>query len=176
MRGIYKIALTVVAVTLISWSAKAQDIAETATVTSHTAAVGSAIKLPPLVLPDPAKNGSNSPTSTLASPANGSSPHLVARTGPPPDEVNRKDFEDNAGEKAGKLLLRSVPTGADIFVNDRLVGRTPLLMVVAPGKYKIDMRGPREGFGHSTVGVMPKETETVVINLSQRYPISVSSR
>lgn len=169
MRGTYRMASMLGLLALAASGAKAQDIAETAIATSHVSAVASGIKLPTpsITLPSP----------TLASPAtNGSSPHLVARTGPPPDEVNRKDFEDNAGEKAGKLLLRSVPTGADIFVNDRLVGKTPLLMVVAPGKYKVDMRGPREGYGHGTVGVMPKETQTVVINLNQRYPISVSSR
>jgi hypothetical protein len=48
-------------------------------------------------------------------------------------------------------------------------------MVVAPGRYKIDLRGPREESGHQTVGVMPKETETVVINLNQRYPGVVST-
>lgn len=179
MRGTYKIALMLVLLALAASAAKAQDIAETAVTTSNTSAVASGIKLPlpSMKLPSPSGSTLASPATNGSSPApSGSSPHLVARTGPPPDEVNRKDFEDNAGEKAGKLFLRSVPTGADIFVNDRLVGRTPLLMVVAPGKYKIDMRGSREGFGHSSVGVMPKETETVVINLNQRYPISVSSR
>ena len=172
MRGRYRMALMLGLLALAASRAEAQDIAETAIATSHVSAVASGIKLPTpsITLPSPG-------APTLASPAtNGSSPHLVARTGPPPDEVNRKDFEDNAGEKAGKLLLRSVPTGADIFVNDRLVGKTPLLMVVAPGKYKVDMRGPREGYGHGAVGVMPKETQAVVINLTQRYPISVSSR
>jgi hypothetical protein len=100
----------------------------------------------------------------------------MARTGPSPEEVNRKGFEDNAGQTAGKLLLRSVPSGADIFVNDLLVGHTPLLMVIAPGKYEIEMRGPRQESGHSTAGVMPKETETVVINLNQRYPAKISTR
>ena len=97
-------------------------------------------------------------------------------TGPSPEEVNRKSFEDRAGEAAGKLLLRSVPNGAEVFVNDLLVGRTPLLMIMAPGKYEIDMRGPRQESGHRTAGVMPKETETIAINLSQRYPAKISTR
>jgi hypothetical protein len=104
------------------------------------------------------------------------SPHILERSGPPPDEVNRKEFEENAGEKAGKLLLRSVPDGADIFVNDLLVGRTPLLMVIAPGQYKVAMRGTRDDLGHASVGVMPKETHTITIDLKQRYPASISLR
>jgi PEGA domain len=145
--------------------AQAQDIAETASATSSSAInvhTVQAMKAPPVTLAVPASQSS--------------SPYLPARTGPPPDEVNRKDFEDNAGEKAGKLFFRSVPSGAEIFLNDLLVGRTPLLMVVAPGKYKIDMRGSREESGHSTVGVMPKETQTVVINLNQKYPANVTMR
>jgi hypothetical protein len=92
------------------------------------------------------------------------------------DEKNRQDFADNAGEKAGKLLLRSVPSGAEIFINDLFVGRTPQLMVIAPGKYNIDMRGPRQESEHSTVGVMPKETQTVLVRLNQKYPASVPIR
>jgi hypothetical protein len=82
------------------------------------------------------------------------------------DEKNRQDFADNAGEKAGKLLLRSVPSGAEIFINDLFVGRTPQLMVIAPGQES----------EHSTVGVMPKETQTVLVRLNQKYPASVPIR
>jgi hypothetical protein len=104
------------------------------------------------------------------------SPHIVAPDGPPPDVVNRKEFEDNAGDKAGKLLLRSAPSGADVFVNNLLVGQTPVLLVIAPGAYKVDMRGGRDESGRATVGVTPKETSTVAIELKPRYPSSISLR
>ena len=67
-------------------------------------------------------------------------------------------------------------SGAEIFIDDLLVGRSPLLIVIAPGKYTIDMRGPRQESGRSTVGVMPSETQTVVINLNEKYPTSVTIR
>jgi hypothetical protein len=119
----------------------------------------------------------NTVAPTLASPAKrSSSPHLLEQTGPPVSEINRKDIEDNAGENAGKLMLRSVPSGAEIFINDLLVGRTPLLLVVAPGKYRVAMRGPRAESGQATIGVLPKETQSVVIKLTQRYPANVSTR
>jgi hypothetical protein len=102
------------------------------------------------------------------------SPHLTAPTGSPTEDVNRQQFEDRAGNDAGKLLLRSTPSGAEIFINDLPVGQTPLLMIVAPGKYKIDMRGQRQEYGHSTVGIMRKETQTVVLRLNQRYPTSIA--
>jgi hypothetical protein len=162
MRRICKTAVLLVLIGLASYTSRAQDIAESAALTSHSSVVAS---------------GAKAPSHTIASPEKQNvSPHLIAHTGPSRDEVNRKGFEDNAGETAGKLLLRSVPSGADVFVNELLVGHTPLLMVIAPGKYEIDMRGPRQESGHSTAGVLPKETETVVINLSQRYPAKISTR
>ncbi len=113
----------------------------------------------------------------LASPAkDNKSAYMIARSGPSEEEINRKDLEDNAGPNAGKLLLRSVPTGADIFINDRLVGKTPQLMVVAPGKYKIAMRGSRQDEGQKLIGLMPKETQAVVITLKERYPSSIVIR
>lgn len=102
-----------------------------------------------------------------------SSAFMVARKGPPPEEVNRKDLEENAGPNAGKLFLRSVPSGADIFINGRLVGQTPMLLVAAPGKYRIDMRGARQEFGTKTVGLIAKDTQTVAISLGQRYPSQI---
>jgi len=162
MRGICETALLLAVLGLGTHSAHAQAIAESAAITSSSAITAQSVKPPSPAMARPAGQVI--------------SPHLVAPAGPPPDEMNRKDFEASAGEKAGKLLLRSVPSGAEIFVNDLLVGRTPLLMIIAPGKYKIDMRGPRQESGHRMVGIMPKETNTTLIYLSQRYPASVSIR
>jgi hypothetical protein len=115
--------------------------------------------------------------STFAAPVRlkkGASDPLVAPSGPPADEVNRKKFEANAGKDAGKVLLRSVPSGASIFLNHMLVGNSPLLLFLAPGRYEVDMHGPRQESGHRALLVTAKETQTVVIDLSERYPPSVS--
>lgn len=101
------------------------------------------------------------------------SAYMIARKGPPPEEVNRKKLEDNAGPNGGKLFLRSAPSGAYIFINGHPVGRTPMLLVVAPGKYRIEMRGSRQEFGSRTVGLIAKDTQTVLISLKQRYPSEV---
>lgn len=99
---------------------------------------------------------------------------LVVPSGPPADEVNRKRFEEAAGKDAGKVLLRSVPSGASIFLNHMLVGNTPLLLFLAPGRYEVEMRGPRQESGHQALSVTAKGTETVSIDMSERYPPSVS--
>lgn len=109
-----------------------------------------------------------------ASSRKGSSGPLVAPSGPTPDEVNRKKFEEHAGRDAGKVLFRSVPSGASVFVNHMLVGDTPLLLFLAPGKYEVAMRGVRQESGQRVLAVTPKQTQTVVIDLNQRYPSGVS--
>jgi len=159
MAKIVVIAVLATLSSLCANGAHAQDTAEAAAATSAASTTAHATP---------------APTFNTPLPAGQSSPHLLARTGPPPEEINRKDFEDNAGDKAGKLLLRSEPSGAQVFLNHLLVGRTPMLMIVAPGNYKVDMRGPREAWGHGSVGVMPKETQTVVIKLNREYPSSIT--
>jgi len=116
------------------------------------------------------KSDKGEPASMLA-PASAASastsPHLVATSGPPPEEVNRKALEDRAGTDAGKLFLRSTPTGAQILIDGAFVGRTPLLLVVPPGKYKIEMRGTRGEAATSTIGLLPNKTQEVALSLKQ---------
>jgi PEGA domain len=159
---VWKTAVLVGLFGLGTLGVNAQTIAESAATTSTSSVAAQGAKPPSVVLASPAKPGT--------------AQHLLARTGPPLDEINRKEFEANAGENASKLLLRSAPTGAEIFINGLLVGKAPLLMVIAPGKYDIEMRGQRLESGRRTVGIMPKETQTVVIDLNQRYPASISTR
>lgn len=175
--------------TLPAW---AQDSAEAAAVNSSSAvAASAAAKVSPAKLLDQAAAEAGAATSSSSIAASGakaapipdvnpqqqgSSPHLLARQGPPPDETNRKAFEESAGKDAGKLLMRSTPTGAQVFVNGRLVGRAPLLLILAPGKYKIEMRGQRREYGERTVGLLPNATQDVALTLSPLYPTRVSTR
>jgi hypothetical protein len=151
--------------TAFSDSTRAQAIAETAGATSVSGAVASSIK--PVTMPKfpVAGTGSSSPAS--GSP---SSPHLIASAGPPPDETNRKALEAGAGKDAGKLLLRATPVEAQIWVNGKIVGKTPMLLVLAPGKYQVEMRGARGQTGKSSVALLPRETRELAVKLDQLYP------
>jgi PEGA domain len=104
------------------------------------------------------------------------SAHVADSGGPPADEANRKALEQRAGSDGGKLLLRSVPNGAQVFVDGAFVGRTPLLLIVAPGKYKIQMRGQREAFAERAVELAAKETQEIALTLAARYPEHVTAR
>jgi PEGA domain len=104
------------------------------------------------------------------------SPYIPAREGPPLDETNRRALEQRAGKDAAKLLLQSLPSEALIFIDGALVGRTPLLLIVPPGKYKVEMRGQREEFGERLVGLLPNETQQLALTLALRYPTSISVR
>ena len=171
MQEIWKDVMLLGVLVVSVQTVRAQTAADS-TATASSKMFASAAKATTFTLSSPAKKNVLPPSSAKQI----SSPHLLVRDGPPLNMVNRKEFENNAGDKSGKLFQRSVPSGADIFVNDLLVGRTPLLMVIAPGPYKIEMRGARDDSGNANVGVIPKETRTVEIDLKQRYPSNISLR
>jgi PEGA domain len=144
-----------------STNASAQAVAEAAGATSVSGAVTAGAK--PAVIP-------KFPVAA----ANGMQ-HLIASAGPPPQETNVREFQAQAGKDAGKVLLRATPTQAQIWVNGKIVGKTPLLLVLAPGKYEVEMRGARGETGKSTVALLPHETRELVVNLHSLYPARVSA-
>jgi PEGA domain len=121
----------------------------------------------------PKPNGSAPPQNAVADPAKPQ--HVASPTGPPPDVLNRKALEQHAGKNACKLVLRSTPSAAQVFIDNAFVGETPLLLVVPPGKYRIEMRGHRLEFGESAVDLLPRETRDVALVLTSRYPTRVTA-
>jgi len=146
-----------------------QAVAETAGANSVSASVASSIRPPTM----PKFPGTGSGASSSA--ASASSPHLVASAGPPAEETNRKSLEASAGKDAGKILLRATPVEAQIWVNGKIVGKTPLLLLVAPGKYQIEMRGSRGQTGRRSVDLLPRETRELAVKLDQLYPARVAA-
>ena len=159
--GGWKVWLLFVLISLGSQVARAQAIAEAAATTANSGTAASSVKS--------AKAPSIDTEKAVSS-------HLVAPAGPPADEVNRKALEEEAGPDAGKLMLHSVPSGAQIFINGLFVGRTPLLLVVPPGKYKLEMRGQRQDYGKRNIGLLPHETQDIIVTLGSLYPGRVSTR
>jgi len=152
--------------------ASAQAAAETAGATSVAGSVAGSIKAP--TFPKfPTTPAAGSSTAAAAPSGTGSSPHLVGGVAPAPQESNRKALEGKAGKDGGKLLLRSTPVEAEVWVNGLIVGKTPMLMVLAPGKYQVEMRGARGQTGKQSVDLLPRETREVSVRLEQLYPARV---
>ena len=99
-------------------TAQAQSVAEAAGATSVSATAASSMK--------PA-------TKFPATAGAAASQHLIAAAGPPPEETNVHEFQVHAGKDAGKVLLRATPVNARIWVDGKIVGKTPMLLVLAPG-------------------------------------------
>jgi PEGA domain len=144
-------------------SGRAQAVAETASTTATSGSVASGSK----------QLGFASSTTPKDKDA---FPHLAATSGPPPEVVNRQSLEQKAGNDAGKLMLRTVPSGAQIWIDGMFVGSAPMLLIVPPGKYKIEARGQRSEHMQSTVDLLPHETRKMVLTLTARYPMRVSVR
>jgi hypothetical protein len=120
----------------------------------------------------PKPNGSA--TGTNAAGDSSKPQHVAAPSGPPPEVLNRQALEQHAGKNACKLLLRSTPNAAQVFVDGAFVGESPLLLIVSPGKYQIEMRGRRLEFGERAVDLLPRETREVALSLTSRYPTRVT--
>src|SRR5258708_18539802 len=148
-----------------------QAVAEPAGANSVSASVASSIKPPTM----PKFPGSGSGASSSAASASSSSPHLIASAGPPAEETNRKSLESTAGKDAGNILLRATPVEAQIWVNGKIVGKTPLLLVASPGKYQIEMRGSRGQTGTRSVDLLPRETRELAVKFDQLYPRRVAA-
>jgi len=104
------------------------------------------------------------------------SPHLTASSDPSPEITNRQSLERTAGKDAGKLLLRSVPAGAQVWIDGAFVGTTPILLVLAPRRYDVQMKGQRLEVGQQSVDLLPHENREVALTLAVRYPTRVSVR
>jgi hypothetical protein len=144
-------------------SASGQAVAEAAGATSVSSAVAGSAK------------GATMPKFPGTASAAASSPHLVVSPGPAPEETNRKALEERAGKDAAKLLLRGAPVQAQIWVDGKLVGKTPLLLVLSPGKYQIEMRGSRGQTGKCSVDLLPRETREMTVKLELLYPGRVTA-
>jgi PEGA domain len=124
----------------------------------------------------PSQTKSDPTTPMVAAQDGGKPPHFTASAGSPPDLVNRQDPEQLAGKNACKLLLRSTPSPAQVFVDGAFVGSRPLLLVLATGKYQIEMRGHRQDSVRSILDLLPRETRDVALSLTAPYPTYVTAQ
>lgn len=88
-------------------------------------------------------------------------------------EANRKSLEAHPGKNPSKLMLRSIPNHAYVRINGKIVGQTPLLLIVAPGQYKLAMDGSRMNRAEREVDLLPHETREYTLILKARYPTQV---
>lgn len=102
--------------------------------------------------------------------------HLPSRTGEPAEDLNRRALESHAGKNAAKLMLRSTPSKASVRIEGKLVGKTPLLLVLAPGAYNVTVDGERMSSAQKQVDLLPHETREIVLPLESRYPAHVQLR
>jgi len=140
----------------------AQDAAEAAGATTYSATAPFSMKSPkPPSAPAPASKPAPSP-------------HLFATSTVPPEETNRAVLEQKAGTEACKLLVRSTLPGSRVWINGKPVGKAPMLLVVPPGKYLVEVEGPRAERNQSVVALLPRETRELAVKLAERYPTRVT--
>jgi hypothetical protein len=167
-------AAAVLWVCLAAANSHAQAAAEAAAATAASAGMMTGVVAKAPKVPAATLSGS-----TLPAPAASTPPAPVpmgVREGPAVEEANRKALEEHAGKDAAKLLLRSEPTQALVYVDGKSVGLTPLLLIVPPGKFQVEMRGPHQEFGSGAVVLAPNETRQYLVPLTPRFTTNVTAR
>jgi hypothetical protein len=152
----------------------AQAAAEAASTTAVSSSAAANAK--PMNMPKNLPSANAGSAATAANSGHGTSPHIVAASSNAQAvESNRRALESKAGMDAARLLIRSNPSRAQVWIDDKPVGTTPLLLIVPAGKYQIELRGTREEIAKQEVALLPKETREVAVKLELRYPTRVTS-
>jgi len=155
---------------LCASSAAAQAVVEYAGAVSGVGGAGAAS----LGVLSPAHPAIGSLTPSLTAPETRteqtSSTHLPLRAVEDVIGGNRRALEAKAGKDAAKVMLRSQPDGAWVLINGKGVGKTPLLLIVAPGVYHVEMHITQREAVQKQVDLLPKETREVLLSLAARYP------
>jgi hypothetical protein len=102
------------------------------------------------------------------------SPHVPVASVPYPEEMNRRTLAQNAGTDASKLLVRSTLPESSIWIDGQRVGKVPMLLIVPPGKYRIELVGPHAERTSCLVALLPRETRELTLKLLTRYPARVT--
>jgi PEGA domain len=129
-----------------------------------------------VAVPDIGANGGDKPSVIMSQPINdaGANPNYIfdsMKQGSVAE--NRKLLEEQAGKNAAKLMLRSTPTHADVKIDGKPVGKTPILLVLSPGQYDVAMNGPRMDHAEQNIDLLPNETREFLLPLKQLYPTTV---
>lgn len=145
----------------------AQSVAEAAATTSMAAGVAANAK------PTDSFNTISAPASQTSVSSAQVSQHILSSTKSVSVDANRRTLESRAGADAARLLVRATPSQAQVWINNEPVGSTPLLLILAPGKYTLEMHGSRQEIARQDVALLPKETHEVAVKLEVRYPTRV---
>ncbi len=75
--------------------------------------------------------------------------------------------------ETGVLELSSIPTGAEVFVDNERLGTTPFQLEMDPGSYSVRLAYPEYQDKSEIVQIMPGETTMRVLDLAPSYIIQV---
>ena len=73
-----------------------------------------------------------------------------------------------AGQETVKISISSNPTGARVYVEGKVMGRTPVLLERAPGGEEMNIRVEKEGFRARLLTVRPEEDTKMSVQLAKK--------
>ena len=144
--------------------AQAQSSAEYGSVVSRSGGAAAGAKVVKPEAPQPAI-GAASPSA-----------HMPVRTGESVAAANGRTLQQRAGPDGAKVVLRSAPDRAQVWIDGLFVGSTPLELTLAPGRHLVEMRGATTEMVRQQIELQPKQSREVLLTLKPRYPDKISVR
>jgi hypothetical protein len=102
-----------------------------------------------------------------SSPASPSEPAPTADAGTPKAMVQAKP-EPPPRQGIVKIAVESNPSGAKVYIGDKVVGRTPVLLEREPGSDEISLRLELDGYRARLLSVRPEEDTKLSVQLAKK--------
>ena len=75
----------------------------------------------------------------------------------------------------GRILVTSIPSGAEVFIDGRKVGVTPYSSQVPPGDHSVQVAAQGYQSAEETVSILPNKAKTLDISLKKGVSLDVSA-
>jgi hypothetical protein len=85
-------------------------------------------------------------------------------------------MEQSAGQNAAILTLLSAPQGVAVWIDGKVVGKSPLTIKLAPGNHEIEMEGAQTDVVKRKLVVVALEKREVVFDLPPRFRTQIRLR
>jgi hypothetical protein len=88
-------------------------------------------------------------------------------------KMNLQFFQDHAGPDAAQVTVHTVPDHAQVWIDGKFVGQTPLDLKLAPGHHQLLVRAPNMQESTREFDLTAKQTQSIDLPLKSSYQSQV---
>ncbi len=123
------------------------------------------------------------PISNMGLPASAPSPSTGGASGltPPPEgnteaatKMNLQFFQDHSGPDAAQVSVHTAPDHAQVWIDGKFVGPTPVDLKLAPGHHRLLVRAPNMQESTREFDLTAKQTQSIDLPLKSSYQSQIA--